>query len=79
MMDAMTTNYMLGHVLLNGNSNPREWSQEELVVAFFTLPKPKVSLDQFKANFGGESETPQEMTEEEKIASNSEQLEKLGR
>jgi hypothetical protein len=77
-MDAMTTNYMLGHVLINGNSNPREWSIEELVIAFSTLPRPKVSLDQFKANFGGEDE-PQEMTEEEKLASNSAQFKKLGR
>ncbi len=77
-MDAMTINYMLGHVLLNSGIHPREWSAEELVIAFALLPKPKVSIEEFKASFGGEPQAP-EPTEEEKLAHNEAQLEKLGK
>ena len=78
-MDAMTINYMLGHVLLNSGIHPREWSAEELVIAFALLPKPKVSIEEFKASFGGdEVEAQTELTTEEKLAHNSEQLEKIG-
>jgi len=76
----MTINYMLGHVLLNSGIHPREWSAEELVIAFALLPKPKVSIEDFKASFGeDEPQEPRELTEEEKLASNSAQLEKLGK
>ena len=75
-MDAMTTNYMLGHVLLNSGIHPREWSVEELVVAFALLPKPKVSIEEFKASLGGdEPQEPRDMTTEEKIAHNTRQIE----
>ena len=79
MMDSNTINYMLGHVLLNGNIHPREWSAEELTVAFAVLPAPKKSLAEFKAFFSDEQPEPVGLTEAEKLESNTKQLADKGK
>ncbi len=80
MMDATTINYMLGHVLLNGNTSPREWSAEELTIAFAILPAPKKSLAEFKAFFSDDQPEPEaQVTEAEMLAHNTAQLAKKGK
>jgi hypothetical protein len=65
--------YMSTHVLINSKTPVSEWTDEQMVCAFAMLPAPAVSFDDFKAKLNIGS-TPDDLSEEEKIAHNTKTL-----